>query len=1148
MSLYLSEGVSTITGMGDYGFGGRYCLERTTPALYDELFTDIQAMISRPNVLMPAMNERAYGWALLALDFDCAALFFLDHDAERARTSDMLQVAKVFVQELEMHFTGYMHASAVIVRNDVHRYRIYFPGVAYIEMGAVKLLLRLVKRKLFGTELYHYINDDLDIAPTTNLTLRVHGTSKGNSIKRKYHVVATLADSRGNIADIKRLSIRPSAAHYARLLEDPTHSYLIACSTFARQAHNGSAKPGLWNTTVLNHVFNVDISDDESSEDSVFGSHSDDDDNVDGPTALLISDRLLVLEHKGIRAAVMLHGNRADSATVVRSDGSYDYIEHLNQHQLDEPVDIDDGRLLPGTTVALFTDALTDPKINSVFQFPLELLVYRKGFSPLDVQFQDGKYHYDYHASPQRRFNTDINTGNMAKLAALAIGRPFDPNFNIVSTSQTVDDEGVTKVNEALVLDPDPAIGTLVLEIEAGCGAGKTVFSLQFIDQLMRKYPAATFLCVTPRAQLCNQLCTKIRNISQQEPHYYAKGPWPANARICVSTLDSLVRCVAPDGISRTPTIVLLDEVELIAHHLATSDTFSTVSADGRLRTIENLMILLASARYVIAMDACFGFTASLFLSMIAIKRQELQIFDSLHYHHFRLVNHQQLKYTILSDDARRVDKIRDCLHNNKNVIVFEPSPRSALALASMFPTYADDIVVIHGKSDTATKNQFSSDPIEYLTRNHVRLLIHTTSVGVGISIDEPYFDSSFVTYRPFLCDDAIVQGSHRARHLEDTVNGVREINITFDPRMRRAVSRLASIPTIGDALLTFERNLRLHKSFFNKYSEMARVSGFDGRVKVDFSDINTVFIAAITVSSELAVSIQSLVCQTRATDQATEFNVEGQPSDADARKEFREAERSVVFRHTIDAGDTDVDVRSKIRLVHNVGVNGIDFNVPGSVASPSFMGRLTLGMSHPSNLRRFFSLLVYLNCSQVALRRHVIDVLNNVTETAPMFSLDETRGITVGLETLVAVGALTAIGFKGAADLTVPKLRPTVDNSVLVEGFDGNHIAFADLFEHAQRIFKSERWLPSKRSDKPDTRVRQFLNCYLGGQVFSCRSPFGFDTRQFALSAELVPGYCRANSLDCPPEVTDYCVQFVGTWANFIRAEESGVRQLKIF
>lgn len=1149
-SVSTNDEETTISGMGDSGFGGRWCLERLLPAEYDRFFRQLQALITKPGAFMPAINERAKGWARLAFDFDCEPLPFLDHDAERRRTIEFTQLARLFVQELEMHFTGYDYASCVVARSDKYRFRLLFPGVCYVSSDTVGLLVRMVRRKCYGTPLYAHMCDKdpgkvFDFAPTLAMALRVHGTCKDGMRSKQYRVVATVCDSDGRAPDTDRLSVRPSDEDYERLFESPHTAFLHACSKFARDTITGHIRPHnhYWRYSVLSTMWNMEPHDSESDSETL---------DDDGHAVLLLSKRLLVVEYRGERCALLLHGERADTATLVYMHGEVRLVSGLNEHQVpdDELLDSD---LLEGALIGMFTEHLRPPRVRSLLQFPLELFAYSKGYCPLQTHFNEEteRYEFEYPVCEERRIKFEFDSGRMAELALAAIGKQRPAEFELSSETNVVRDRTKRYCNEAFRI-PRYEVGTLVLEIEADCGSGKTVFALEYIERAMRLVPSATLLVVAPRAQLCSQLCTKVQSIVKLDVHNYQNGPWPDGddaPRCCVVTLDSLVKTVAPNGVGpHKPTIVLLDEVELSAQHLASSATFSN-TVDGRLRTLQTLMIIMANSRRVLAMDAHFGFGASLFLSMVAVKKAELMPASSMHYLHLTLEHRQSVQYTLLQDEVRRVDLIRLDLIAGKNVIVFEPTPRVAMALQSTFQEWST--LLIHGHSPSEMKEEFARDPNAYLHRHAIRLLIHTTSIGVGISIDNErvlqpaggtahYFDSSYVAYRPFLPDTAIVQGCFRARDLGH--GATRNINFLFDRQMRCNFHRMLSMPTVGDALAEFETVLLENRDMFKRYSDLVMVSGINGRITVDYRDINTIFVACMLRSGEFAVAVQAITCKTRLYDESIELVHEGVASDASAVRDFKRCIKGVTVDASIKATDGPRTLSQKERLLGEIG-----YGLKCGKESPAFMGRLEYGMSHPSNIRRMTALLVLLTCDSRELRKHVVGVLDNVTESTPLYQANDARGITVGYEAVLAAAALKALGFNTADMLANPSTRVEPNTEVEVETPDGTMAQFDTWFSTALGMVRGERWTACKRSKSLSVRAAQFVNCFCGGKLYGVRSGV-LDGQQVRLSAELVPGYLMTNGLEVPQRLLEFCNRFSGTWEAYIENEKRNVVQRPVY
>lgn len=1150
--------ISSMTGMGHARLGGRFCLE-LSPQAYDAFFEELQAIVSPQSAITPPLNEHAW-WALLALDFDCEPTS--DENVARRRTASMRELARLFVQELEMHFTGYEHASIVVAQSWANRYRFYFLGVPYINIGAVYRLVELVKAKAHADDDLLACLQALDWGPTKQRHLRVHGTIGVDKEGRdkpssKYRVAFVVYDSNSTMPRTSRLSIRPDAAAYERMLNEPETAYLQCCSNFVRQRENERQEASYWTVGLLERLFDIqnDDDDDDESSDSMFGS-GERSERSEAMT-LLVSPIVVVAEYKGVRCLLIAHGVRAATATVHYSTGGVVLLDGLNSVQLQEPFDLNDATLLTGPAASSYTEHLRQPKVLDMRAFPVLSFCYRNGLSHVTPTFKDGSVEWHYEVTAERQVTPPFDTLHMVGLLTKSCNVEFPSSFEVTSGKQTVSDSSVVRFADAFDINRTftKSFGTEVLLIEAGCGVGKTVYALKLIERLARRN-GFSVLCVTPRAQLCAQLATKLKDVAGLTTHLYNDGEWPADVASCVVTVDSLVKCVAPNGVSRTPTLVLLDEVELTAKHLATSETLSTTAAH-RLRTLETLLVLLASARYVIAMDAQLGFAASLLMAMVALKRDQLGDYNSLHYQHQQLVdNRVQQRYCVLNDDFRRFIKVRDALIASKNVIVFESSPRKATALLALVEEHVrpgNVALLLHGKSDADVKRMFASNPSAYLRVNKVQLLVHTSSLGVGVSIDDPHFHEAHVAFRPHMTDEAAVQASHRARHLQSQVDdeeeehepavpsAVREVYVLFDKRMRFSERRLQSIYTVGDAIVSLQRRIEASREMHRRYADFTQISSFDARVVVSPHDVNTLYVAALLAATEMSVNVQGLITVTRVFDEAVDLHYEGVTSSAEDLRIILDAERAVDFDMSILPTDSARTRSQKSQLLRAIG-----YDLQEGLASKQFMGRLTFGMSHPSNLRRFASLLVLLIVDDEALNLHVQNVLENVTETMPLYAQDDARGITIGVESVAVAACLKALGvtieqFPHSAVVRV------VDVNELVANFSGGEVAFSTFFETIQKRFRGPRWSQFKQRKTLSAKVRGFVNSFFGGSVIESRT-YAWDARQIALSAELVPGYCRAQSIELPPAVSQWCATFNGSWTNFIAQEANGTHQKSVY
>lgn len=1161
--------VSSFTGLGHPRFGGRFCVE-LYPRQYDEFFEQLQRITCSPGAQAPPINECAW-WALLTFDVDCEPFPHPDPDAPRRRKENVLELTRLFVQELEMHFTGFEHASAVVVRSLAQRYRIYFQGVPYIGMSNVDRLMRLVKNKIYNDDHLKALFDAIDLGPTRQRHLRVHGTigyDQKNEVEKpqsKYEVVGIVRDSKGTVPRTSRLSIRPDAEAYAKMLLQPENAYLRCCSTFVRRPAREYENECIWSVDLLRVLFNIPEDDDDDSNDSVFGSSRSNDRSE--AMALLVSATIVVAEYNGLRCLLTSHGYRAKTGTAYYADGTAKVLANLDAVQLPEPVDANDPQLLTGVPVASFTEQLRAPHIANMSVFPLSLFCYSRGLSPVQSSFDsdEARVTYRYEATAERQVTVEHDTCLVARMLADACDVVLPEEFDVTAHRTITDDPSIERFSHAFPVERAARVqcapqGTVVFEIIAGCGVGKTVFALQLIRKFIDRH-VGDVLCVAPRAQLCSQLAAKFSSDASLDCHLYSDGEWPAEKSACVVTVDSLVKCVAPNGVSRQPYIVLLDEIELIVRHIATSETLSTTPTH-RLRTLETLLILLANARYVIVMDAHLGFATSMLLAMVVLKRHTLLDYRPLHFERYELVdNRVRQHYCVLADDYRRYAVIAESLRAGKKVIVFESSPRKALALHALLESHIlpdQQSLIIYGKTSADTKQQFASNPSEYLRVNKVQLLVHTSSIGVGVSIDDPHFDIAHVAFRPHMTDQAAVQGSHRARLLNsqqdddddaedeqqhNVPSTVREVYVLFDKRMRFSEHQLQSIRTVGDAVASFERRLSLSRDLYRRYADFSRVSEFDARVVVRRTDPNTLFIASMLESQEMSVNLQGPIVATRIVDDAVTMHWDGVNSSADELRIISDVERAVEFDVVVLPTDSNRTRSQKTQLARAIG-----YVYEEGLASKQFMGRLVFAMSHPSNLRRFASLLVLMLVDDVALNEHVQRVLENVTETMPLYAQDDARGVTLGVESIAVAACLRAFGVDSAVDMTQPTVLPrSPDWKLEVKNFHGANVTFEEFFDTVQRRFRGPRWAKYKTSKSKSNHVRRFINCFFGGNVIDTRT-CAWDARQVALSAELVPGYCRANAIEAPSAVMQWCEQFAGSWSRFIDAEKRGVHQKDVY
>lgn len=286
---------------------------------------------------------------------------------------------------------------------------------------------------------------------------------------------------------------------------------------------------------------------------------------------------------------------------------------------------------------------------------------------------------------------------------------------------------------------PEMILPTLgIWHIVALCGMGKT----EFIDKMVNEWKDSVFVA-TPRQTLNKQYSTKhtdFCNVSDKNPN----GNYD-NFVACIESLDKLVPYVK----SAKKPLVIFDEFACVLNSLLESDTCKEKRAVLLESLREILQLVHEKEGLFICADANIDQTMRDTIESLA--PPEMPRFATL-VKPPENSNYPKRDVTFFDDKPHFHQQLENNIRAGKKIGVYCSSKKKAKAIRERYINdeylKEDQIVIVTSdqtKSKSSAYQAFIADPNKYIEDNNIKLVIYTSAMGVGISIDlRDYFDAVF--------------------------------------------------------------------------------------------------------------------------------------------------------------------------------------------------------------------------------------------------------------------------------------------------------------------------------------------------------------------------------------------------------------------
>lgn len=354
---------------------------------------------------------------------------------------------------------------------------------------------------------------------------------------------------------------------------------------------------------------------------------------------------------------------------------------------------------------------------------------------------------------------------------------------------------------------------------EAPCGAGKTFASVDRIRLAMQDDAASRWVIVTPRISLCRQFVEQC-GFPRTDVQLYTDTLMSGRERVLVTTINSLPKYMT--GPWGKAEFALLDETETIFETIVGSPTL----ARNRTRVIASILALVGRSRLSLFLDRDVRLGTRMLVALCALEVQRLAAVDDprnlrramglvspLRVHHYRFNKPRALIYATLSHE-HMLQRILLHVDDNLRVIVYETSKHHAETLERWLTAARPGKVVlcITSETDKETRDALSADADVFLASRRVDVLVHTSTMGVGISIQTAYFHALYSVPRHHVDLRTTLQGQERARRpisvsdgMNMRVHYVVEIG-TSDSKRSELNTRLVDVFRIEELRMLSER------------------------------------------------------------------------------------------------------------------------------------------------------------------------------------------------------------------------------------------------------------------------------------------------------------------------------------------------------
>lgn len=1116
--------IASLTTLGDV-----YNAELMTPSEYHDIFEKLGRVNRRmyeQDTPSGFINERSYYFSRLVLDFD-----FKGRNSERSEA--MRQLVDLAKSVLRNHF-NYAEPEVHLTGNGKGNWHMLI-NVFVVSISVAKRFVSMLKAEAFSNPLLKSVLSGYDDGPLIQRNIRVILTAKMD-----FEMVGVYAGD----APYSRYSIRPSEEQYRDFIMcGKSLQCTSAISAFKDSADNSHK----WNTVFLAKVFPVSIeSDDESSNASM-----SEEARIE-PHFLLAGEDWFTATaacdiHRSCHSYALLRtfGDRSHAIVWKFCEKKPRFLISeigIRQHYFDLRRMED----VPGVSFALSRDSV-QPK--TLVDIPIETLCYRHGLS-VDLQT----------VSEQRRVDMQYMQQHWSTAEMYTAFCEVENMFAQPVVYERIEKEG-SRFSEQFMPHAPLANALNVEMIEASCGGGKTHYAMERLKFINRKT-----LIVAPREQLCYSLAQRLKaEIPDARVQVYKDKDLHADTQYYVCTVDSLGKhmCNLFGGYCFDAEVVLIDEIETVVEHCFYSDTLR--EKQKRERSINILSTAISHARAVLLMDRDISVKTRLFTGWALIERdaefvKNIRITEMtlLSVENVRVVEYQ--KYTAL------VQSLRDAISEDRRVIVFETSCTAARALYKYmleeFPPCSNEdcscsvaplaegvfgpepercekkkITLIAGDSDSVLKRKFSTDPDKFVRTERTDLLIHTSAVGVGISIDAPHFHDIYVVPRSHMDNRAIQQGVYRCRKpIVDEEDDGRLYHMCRIG-LSKSASMLYRCPTLLTAFYDLKDRLILDRNAIKLYSGLPNVLS-DGSMELRLNGFN-LLAAAMFMMRDMSLRLHNLIWQHEVYDYDIEVDVRTNAHDPELGKRLQACKRDIGPELEQQAGLTgtehDIERQRKEALMENLGVTD-----PRYVNSNVFQFRAQKEMQQ-SNMERLHcylainaespqlgsqSDLARLEHDQESLKSHIAE---SVFKEASYISM------------LLPAGAFTNGG--------EPSAQSVVD--MVVDPFTGERLPVCEFIRKnfsTKRRYKNVLYNlkavekhaddPRKQQKAVQSLVRKTIREFFGVGVFTGKA---VDLTEVDYSIAILPLWAEKHQQPFSQSMQSYCALRENVWLPILEAERLG-------
>ena len=712
---------------------------------------------------------------------------------------------------LEQHFDR-SDVKIVIVRNKDYRAHIYC-DILVGPLGPVKALVYLLKRRLYRLLIANdkALDNLIDAGPTLKRMIRLPYTDKIDSPNRFYRHPddhgrkTSITDTKKMIAD---LMLQPTDENIRHMVwaQSQDDLWLMAKSSRAREL----AGPRVIESQINKRIYDFVDPDCHVRVGEV----------LDDNGWVILANRRSRFFAKWISCCLFVYRVTADRITLINSVRDWEAAANAT-----EKVCITTAPELRRTAP------------NRLLSVPISFLGFCHGN---DQMFKD-KFNPKFLAEQMNVIDLDFS----------GIVTPLnDPErVNVQYTlNQKEDLNPGDYVSDRIghLIDMPISPNYRVEVIEAECGAGKTVALSRRLANVFRQRPDSRIIVIAPRVSLVRQLKeVLVENINAEldNPivgHCYADGATPAAAQLIATTVHSL-----PKFKDELFDVIMIDEIETVALSLATDNTLAHPS-DRRQRVLDAFTDLAPRAHLILAIDRDIGLASNMMLAIFINAQQRYTIAcadDPMLALNRDCLWHEKGGLPTITEHVKigKARKIRvvefsiqyalhwlsEMFKAKKRVVVFQTSCERVYQLEHYLKEAHPEIKVltITGVSTTNTRTEFAENPDSRVTESNCDILIHTSTVGIGVSITVDHFDARLAMANGILSARELVQGMHRVRKVSDNEEdqvfyvAFRNRNKKFDP--------FKNIPTFLDELDVVVETAAREKKKHNVLSSAYRTLNF---------------------------------------------------------------------------------------------------------------------------------------------------------------------------------------------------------------------------------------------------------------------------------------------------------------------------------